>query len=343
MPKGVDQAMYFISKGTCSVRVQAQAAKEPTVIRQLNENDHFGEIHLLYRCPRSATVISNNYNTLARLKYDNFKDLSSEFPEYEQALRKHVIKVYGDMNKPEKHIPGVQMTEIDKYRKAVDPRIQFLRETIGRVPYLSSIDDEVFFDIMFALASRNYEKEELVLTEENNAEALLFIDDGILEVYTHFEANEFILERLGRGTALNHRAYFMKDSMYVNIRCIKEAKVLSLPLERMKEIIARWPDKKFSTEMLYFQNRILKQEKKFSLDYIVKMPKSKVPDDVIDRENRLKNICMNFVIDIRDRKKRPKLSDFMAVYKSQKNEPDAKVKFQKKMKMLYTNDLDNDN
>ena len=133
-----------------------------------------------------------------------------------------------------------------------------MKETITRVPYLKTIDDEVFFDIMFALKSRNYEKDEMVLSEEHNAEALLFVDDGILEVYTSFEANEFIIEKLGRGTALNHRAYFMKDSMYVNIRCTKEAKVLSLPLERMKEIIARWPEKKFSNDMLYFQNRILK-------------------------------------------------------------------------------------
>ena len=62
----------------------------------------------------------------------------------------------------------------------------------------------------------------------------------------------------------------------------------------------------------------------------MKVPKSKTPDDVIERENILKNMCMNFIIDIRERKKRPKLSDFMAVYKSQKDEPDAKEKFQKK-------------
>ena len=58
-----------------------------------------------------------------------------------------------------------------------------------------------------------------------------------MEVYTSFEANEFIIERLFRGSVLNHRAFFMKDSMYVNIRCQKEAKVLELPLESMKEII----------------------------------------------------------------------------------------------------------
>lgn len=46
------------------------------------------------------------------------------------------------------------------------------------------------------------------------------------------------------------------------------------------------------------------------------MPKSKLDDGVVSRQNCLKNLVMNLVIDIRERKKRPKLSDFMAVYKS---------------------------
>ena len=68
--------------------------------------------------------------------------------------------------------------------------------------------------------------------------------------------------------------------------------------------------------MLYFQNKILKLEKKFPLDYIAKMPKTigDVTDDMATRENFLKNFVMNIVIQIRERKRRPRLTDFMKVY-----------------------------
>ena len=157
-----------------------------------------------------------------------------------------------------------------------------------------------------------------MLGEDNVCESLIFIEEGCLEVYTTFEANEFIIERLYRGSALNYRAYFMKDSMYVNIRCAKEARLLMLSLESMKEIIKRHSEEKFSTYMLYYQNKILKQEKKFPLDYIMKIPKTigTLTDETASRENALKNVVMNIVIQIRERKKRPKLSDFMAVYKT---------------------------
>ena len=183
--------------------------------RSLHEGDHFGEIALIYKCKRSATVISSNYNTLATLIAARFKEVISEFPEYENCLRQHIISEYGDQK---------------------DPKITFTRRMIKRVHYLKNVDNEILFDIMFSLKSKNFEKDTVVLAEEQTATSLYFIEHGCLEVYTHFEEHEFILERLYEGSALNHRAYFMQDPMYVNVRCTESAKLLELPYESMKEV-----------------------------------------------------------------------------------------------------------
>ena len=325
--------MFFLIKGNCTVTVRAEANKDPPKIRTLDIGDHFGEIHLLYRCARSATVRSNNYNTLARLKYDNFKDLISEFPEYEQCLRDHVINTYG--------IPKPGQTNERKGKPPViDPRIAFLSKTIKRVTYLRNISDPIFFDIMFSLKPLKCEKDQLVLAEDSSADSLMFIEEGCLEVYTSFEGNEFVIERLHRGSAINSNAFFMRDSMYVNVRCTKESKVLLLSLESMKAIMGKYADKdKFNNEMLYYQNKILKLEKKFPLDYIMQIPPTErgvVDEGMARRENTLKNVVMNIVIKIRERKKRPKLSDFMAVYRTKQGDANAKEMFQKKFRMLYS-------
>ena len=69
----------------------------------------------------------------------------------------------------------------------------------------------------------------------------------------------------------------------------------------------------------------------------MKIPKTHgaVTDGMAYRENALKNVVMNIIIEIRERKKRPKLTDFMAVYRTKKDDPNAKELFQKKFKMLY--------
>jgi len=50
-----------------------------------------------------------------------------------------------------------------------------------------------------------------LLKPDDQANVLYFVEDGAVELYTTFEGNEFILERLYRGSALNFRAFFMDD------------------------------------------------------------------------------------------------------------------------------------
>ena len=61
-----------------------------------------------------------------------------------------------------------------------------------------------------------------------------------------------------------------------------------------------------------------------------------VDEGMARRENTLKNVVMNIIIKIRERKKRPKLADFMAVYRTKQGDPNAKEMFQKKFRMLYS-------
>jgi hypothetical protein len=39
-------------------------------MKKLKEGDHFGEIAMIYKCRRTATFISKNYNTMAKLPED---------------------------------------------------------------------------------------------------------------------------------------------------------------------------------------------------------------------------------------------------------------------------------
>ena len=111
---------------------------------------------------------------------------------------------------------------------------------------------------MFSVVSKSFEKDTVVLAEEATANCLYFIEEGILEIYTSFENNEFILETLYPGSVVNHRAFFMSDQMYLNIRCSKLTKLLELSQTTMGEIRERWTQKKWSNDILFYQNRILK-------------------------------------------------------------------------------------
>jgi CPA1 family monovalent cation:H+ antiporter len=92
------EAMYFLSKGDCVVNIQDQKGIDHIAFRLLTEGDHFGEISLIYKCKRSATVVSRNYNTMARLNYSRYRELINEFPKFNRYLKANLF-LYNDPRK----------------------------------------------------------------------------------------------------------------------------------------------------------------------------------------------------------------------------------------------------
>ena len=196
-------AMFFIGKGNCTVKVRDHKGQD-THSKKLKEGDHFGEIGMIYLCRRTATVISKNYNTFARIIRPRFRELISEFPEYELCLQNHIKTNYND------------------------DKIKFLKEMVSSVDYLKNCGEDLIYNIIFSLQQEVFEKDSIVLHANTQADKIYFVEEGQIELYTVFEGNEFVIEKLDRGSVLNHRAFFIQDSMYVNVRCRVESKLLSL-------------------------------------------------------------------------------------------------------------------
>jgi len=83
--------MFYISKGDCAVNIRDEMRREFVATSLLTEGDHFGEVAMIYKCPRSATVVSRNYNTLARLSYLKYREIVNEYPNYLKLLKGYVF------------------------------------------------------------------------------------------------------------------------------------------------------------------------------------------------------------------------------------------------------------
>lgn len=152
--------MYFLGKGQCMVNVRDQNGIEHDGIRVLNEGDHFGEIGLIFKCQRSASVVCRNYNTLARLQSARYRELVAEYPEYEECMKEYIRTKYKD------------------------DKIIFLIEMLKRVDYLRDVSEEIIYEIMFSLQPRQFEKDSIVLQEDANAGSVQFLEQGVIEVFT---------------------------------------------------------------------------------------------------------------------------------------------------------------
>jgi len=205
-------AMYFITQGDCTVDITDEEKVHHVAIKLLVEGQHFGEIGVVFNTKRTATVISRNYNTMAKLSKEHYKDVVGSYPEYDQALMKHVYKYQ-------------------------DSRKKFIWKMFQQIEYFKNkMDYPLFHRLMYTLKTQYMEKGEILLKEKDDTDNLFLIEQGCLEVFTMFEGNEFVIDRLPKGSCIGHRVVFTEDQMIVNIRAKEPSYVSRLHEKDFEEI-----------------------------------------------------------------------------------------------------------
>lgn len=148
-------AMFFISKGSClvSVRDKFNDRFESKTVRIIEEGSQFGEISMLYRCRRSATVTSIYYLQCAKITRDNYEELTVIYPHLNE-LHKQVIMSYDD---PLKAFLDISLNKVDYYRKFPRP-----------------IQNEWIYQMKL----RQYEKGKFLCQAEQESQEMYIIQSG---------------------------------------------------------------------------------------------------------------------------------------------------------------------
>jgi len=106
--------------------------------------------------------------------------------------------------------------------------------------------------------------------------------DGVIEIYTTIEGGqEFIIERLFRGSVINYRTFYMPDDGKVYYRFGRNSICSTLHYDTFEEIYPRHSTlkKKFTR----FRRATITDDKPFPLDYIMNLPKHLRNDKMDER------------------------------------------------------------
>ena len=90
----------------------------------------------------------------------------------------------------------------------------------------------------------------------DNADNLIIVVQGVIEVYTEFEGNKFALEHLGAGSIINYRSFFMGDLMHVFMECTTNVIAFIVTHDVITKLESYHPKFKKSFDM--FQHELLK-------------------------------------------------------------------------------------
>lgn len=214
-----------------------------------------------------------------------------------------------------------------------DPNKKFLQTAMMKIEFFNGINEAALIEIMYSFRKSTYKASHVLFKQDQNADCLSIVYEGVVEFYTYFEDFEFVIERLYPGSIYNFRTFFMEDLMYVNARCEGNVTLLEISKSALEEIMEKHDD--FKRKMLSYQNQILKFDITYPLDYLVNVPKEfqgeKIySEDALKRDNAFKNAIMRRVVEIRFEKQKPKLSDILKMFRGKDKEV-----IRKKMFALY--------
>ena len=109
--------------------------------------------------------------------------------------------------------------------------------------YFQNISDDALHEIIYNLDTQKFSKHDILQKPGDNAEKLFFLLDGVIEIYTMLEnddnGQEFVLEKLFRGSIINYRTFFMEDDGKVYYRFGRNSICAVLDYDKMQEIVPK--------------------------------------------------------------------------------------------------------
>ena len=116
---------------------------------------------------------------MARLGYLSFRQITSDFPLFKNHL-------------------------FNKLYSYEYPNILFAKNVMNKIDFLKKISIEAYYNILFSMEKLQYDKYSYISRAYDYADSMIIVCDGVIEIRTECEGNEFIIENLNDGSILNH-------------------------------------------------------------------------------------------------------------------------------------------
>ena len=149
---------------------------------------------------------------------------------------------YNELQKSFENITEVFKKQICMYDDDVK---MFLEMACEKINYFRTLKYMTKQEILYNMERVTYEKDHLLCKKDDIATKLFVIQDGIVEVACKYATKieeQFVIERLGRGSIINHRSFMVEDDADTDFRCLTTVSCFELTAEKLKEIKDRRDD-----------------------------------------------------------------------------------------------------
>ena len=188
----------------------------------------------------------------------------------------------------------------EQFREVVysynDPKTIFLLQAIERINYFRGVSEKTKRDIVYSLNPVNFDKGGLIFKPGDEADAMYIVDSGIVEIFIYMEnKEEFMIDRLYKGSVINHRAFLFNDVIDTYARCSTMVSLFFIKIDDLSNIRDRDPF--VDSQINIIEENMIYRDNAVAIDYIIEgspeMLNDKRPRDEVERRYELTHILKN--------------------------------------------------
>ena len=190
------ECLYFINKGEVEASVKSQYNKSSKTIGFLRDGVVFGEIALLTKLKRTATIISKDFTNCAYLAKEDVEQIKHNFP--------HITKQFKD--------------NIRDYK---DDKMNFRKLMLRNIHYLRELNDNIINEIICNLEVKRYAQGSVILKNGDVSNKLMFLRYGEIDIKVTnrisqdveiTEENELLFDVLNTGSCFCAYSFICDDA-----------------------------------------------------------------------------------------------------------------------------------
>lgn len=95
----------------------------------------------------------------------------------------------------------------------------FMENNLRKIDYMKKLDIDIFHEILFNFKQETFDKDTVISHEKEKVKKMYIVKNGILEITVKVDGVSLQIERLYRGSILNHRAFLVGDVSDIKAKC----------------------------------------------------------------------------------------------------------------------------
>lgn len=105
-----------------------------------------------------------------------------------------------------------------------------------KIAYMRDLEQDIFHEVLFNFRQETFDRGAYLFKEGERSNTMFIVKNGICEIACSIEGQELVIERLYRGSIINHRSFVVADKSDISCKCAQTMTLFYLTFDQISKL-----------------------------------------------------------------------------------------------------------